>query len=79
MTDPGIHHQISELVDREHQLRTSLSTGGGDDVRAELRHVEQQLDQCWDLLRQRDARRDAGDDPEGAQVRPVSEVEGYLQ
>jgi hypothetical protein len=79
MTDPGIHHQISDLVRREHELRASLALGGGDEERAALRQVEQSLDQCWDLLRQRDAKRDYGDDPEGAKVRPVSEVEGYLQ
>ena len=79
MTDASIHQDISALVQREHELRSSLSSGGGDDVRTELRNVEEQLDQCWDLLRQRDARRDAGDDPEDAKVRPVSEVEGYLQ
>ncbi len=79
MTDPGIHHQISDLVRREHELRASLALGGGDEDRAALRQVEQSLDQCWDLLRQRDAKRDYGDDPESATVRPVPEVEGYLQ
>ena len=79
MTDPGLHHQITELVEREHRLRTALGAGAGDETRAELHQVEQSLDQCWDLLRQRDARREAGDDPDTAKVRPVSEVEGYLQ
>ena len=79
MSDSGIHHQISDLVRREHELRASLAQGGGDDDRAALRGVEESLDQCWDLLRQRDAKRDYGDDPEGATARPVSEVEGYLQ
>ena len=50
-----------------------------DDERGRLREVEEALDQCWDLLRQRRAARDAGQDPEGAQSRPTSEVEGYLQ
>ena len=79
MTDANIHHQITELVEQEHQLRAALAAGGTDDDRAALRQVEESLDQCWDLLRQRDAKRDYGDDPEGAKVRPVSEVEGYLQ
>lgn len=79
MSDPGIHHQISDLVQREHELRARLAQGGGDEDRSALRQVEESLDQCWDLLRQRDAKRDYGDDPESAKARPVSEVEGYLQ
>ena len=91
MTDPGIHHQISDLVRREHELRASLALGGGDEDRAALaaggtendraalRQVEESLDQCWDLLRQRDARRDVGENPDEAKARPVGEVEGYLQ
>ena len=64
MTDATIHHQITELVEREHQLRAVLAAGGSDDDRAALRHVEESLDQCWDLLRQRDARRGVGADPD---------------
>ena len=45
----------------------------------QLRAVEEQLDQCWDLLRQRRARREFGEDPSGSAARPASEVEGYLQ
>ena len=55
MTDAGIHHQITELVEQEHQLRATLAAGGSDEDRAALRQVEESLDQCWDLLRQRDA------------------------
>jgi hypothetical protein len=51
----------------------------GDDNRARLAQVEAQLDQCWDLLRQRRAKRDAGEDPDEAEARPISEVEGYRQ
>jgi hypothetical protein len=79
MSDPAIHHQITELVEREHQLRAALAEGGSDADREALRHVEESLDQCWDLLRQRDARRDAGSDPDEAKPRPIPEVEGYLQ
>jgi hypothetical protein len=79
MSDSSIHHQITELVEREHELRDQLAAGGTDDEREALRHVEESLDQCWDLLRQRDARRAVGADPDEAKPRPVPEVEGYLQ
>ncbi|GAB3596353.1 DUF2630 family protein [Angustibacter peucedani] len=74
MDDRQLHDQINELVQREHVLRKDPA---GD--RDELRQVEVTLDQCWDLLRQRDALRAAGSDPGGAHVRPASEVEGYRQ
>ena len=79
--DSRIRHQISALVDREHELRSRIAAGEptSEQDRADLRHVEESLDQCWDLLRQREARRDAGESAEGARVRPASEVEGYLQ
>lgn len=72
--------RIRELVDAEHTLRTRL---GRDELTSEeeqtqLTALEQQLDQCWDLLRQRRARAVAGQDPDDAHVRPVDEVEGYL-
>ena len=71
-----LHRQISELIETEHRLRQGPMD---DDVRAELTRAETHLDQLWDLLRQRDARRAAGEDPAQAQERPVTEVEGYLQ
>jgi len=75
--DEDIFQRIKSLVDEERSL-------AGDDESAEDRqarrqHVEEQLDQCWDLLRQRQALRDAGGDPSAAHARPVNEVEGYLQ
>jgi hypothetical protein len=72
-SDADILSQIKALVDEEHHL----SSGAANHERRQS--IEQQLDQCWDLLRQRQARRDAGQDPDGAHARPVSEVEGYLQ
>ena len=45
---------------------------------ARLRSIEIELDQCWDLLRQRRALRETGGDPSDASVRPGDEVEGYL-
>ncbi|MBO9523997.1 MAG: DUF2630 family protein [Nocardioidaceae bacterium] len=79
-SDRGIHEQISDLVAQEHELRTQLQAGEikPDEERARLRDLEVQLDQCWDLLRQRQALRDAGEDPSAAAVRPANEVEGYL-
>ena len=81
MDDTSIHQRISALVDAEHELRQRLQSGdiGSDDEKTQLRDLEVQLDQCWDLLRQRDALRSAGQDPSGAAVRPPTEVEGYQQ
>jgi hypothetical protein len=81
MDDKQILHQISALVDEEHQLRGRVQRGqlSADDERARLREVEEALDQCWDLLRQRRAARETGGNPEEAHVRPTGEVEGYLQ
>lgn len=76
MNDKDVLGQIHELVEEEHQLRQA---GGSDEERARLATVEQQLDQCWDLLRRRRAREDAGQDPNAERVRPRSEVESYLQ
>jgi hypothetical protein len=81
MDDKQIHAHIDELIATEHDLRTRLAAGQltGEEERARLRAAEEALDQCWDLLRQRSARREAGGDPSAAQARPVNEVEGYLQ
>ena len=80
-TDQGIHAQISELVARERALREQLQAHEiePEEEQAQLREIEVQLDQCWDLLRQRQALRDAGGDPDAAAVRPASEVEQYIQ
>jgi hypothetical protein len=80
-TDNGIHEQISALVAEEKRLRQERESGslGAEETTARLRDLEIQLDQCWDLLRQRDALRTAGQDPDAAAVRPGHEVEGYLQ
>ncbi|MDQ1748046.1 MAG: hypothetical protein QOD07_2309 [Frankiaceae bacterium] len=72
VTDEDIYSRIKALVDEEHAL-------AGDDSAERRKHLEEQLDQCWDLLRQRQARREFGDDPGQARPRPVQEVEGYLQ
>jgi hypothetical protein len=73
--------QVRSLVQREHELREQRQSGelSQDDEQAEIKHVEEALDQCWDLLRQRQARREFGENPDDATVRPVGEVENYLQ
>jgi hypothetical protein len=77
MSDDDIHARINRLVEEEHHLRSQ--SDHTDEQRSELSKIEESLDQCWDLLRQRDALRAAGRDAGEAEPRPVSEVEGYLQ
>ncbi len=80
MDEIEIVRRISELVDDEHALeRAHAGTPPSDEEVARLQAIEIALDQCWDLLRQRRARRDAGQDPDGAQLRPENIVEGYQQ
>ena len=76
MSDADIHRTITDLVAEEHRLRSGEVSA---EDRERLPHLEESLDQCWDLLRQRQALRDTGADPEQAHSRPVGEVEGYLQ
>ncbi len=77
MNDEDILARIQALVEEEHTLRGS---GDGDiPDRDRLRQVEESLDQCWDLLRQRRAKAESGENPNEAEARPVSEVEGYKQ
>ncbi|MGZ6779605.1 MAG: DUF2630 family protein [Mycobacterium sp.] len=72
--------RIHELVEEERELRARLQRReiSADEEHARLRELEVQLDQCWDLLRQRRALRETGGDPREAQIRPPDEVEGYL-
>src|SRR4029077_17133147 len=80
MDDPQIHGTIEQLVAEEHELWQRESSGNAtDDDRRRLKTVQVSLDQCWDLLRQRRARREAGLDPDTAEERPADVVEGYQQ
>jgi hypothetical protein len=80
MTDDEILHHITQLVEEEHQLsRRAEHHELAEDEHARMRQLEVSLDQCWDLLRQRRARRHVGQDPDDAQVRDSSVVEGYKQ
>jgi len=72
--DKQLIERITALVSEEQQLSEKP-----DHDPARLREVEVMLDQCWDLLRQRRAREEFGENPEGAQVRDPSTVEGYQQ
>jgi hypothetical protein len=79
--DREIIEQIDQLVDEEHALERAHGEGKSltADEKARLRALEVQLDQLWDLLRQRRARRAAGLDPDDAEERDPSTVEGYRQ
>jgi uncharacterized protein DUF2630 len=80
MDDTEILRQIEKLVNEEHELMTkSEGIGLDDDEQARMKSVEVNLDQCWDLLRQRRARRGAGLNPDEAEVRPPKIVEHYQQ
>jgi hypothetical protein len=76
MSDKSILEHITTLVAEEHELRSTPAAS--DSTATRLRHVEEQLDQCWDLLRQRRAKREFGDDPADAKVRDARTVEGYV-
>jgi hypothetical protein len=80
MDDQDLLARIHDLVDEEHRLEHTAGGHGltGDDA-ARLQDLEVQLDQCWDLLRQRRARRDAGLDPDAAAPRDGTVVEHYQQ
>ena len=76
MDDTTILAHIGELIDEANRLKNDPAPAA--DAHARIRHLEEQLDQCWDLLRQRRAKREFGDDPESAKVRDVGTVEGYI-
>jgi hypothetical protein len=85
MEDAQIRNRIEALEAEEQKLRSeegaAAETGHDDLIAADaerLAHIRLQLDQLWDLLRQRKAKRDAGEDPETATLRDVGTVEDYL-
>jgi hypothetical protein len=77
MDDQTLLHRIQHLVDEEHQLDQHQERSPEDHQRYEALQVE--LDQCWDLLRQRRARREFDQDPDQAKVRDPKTVESYEQ
>ena len=79
MEDQSVIERINELAREEHDLFEKESKGQGTDQdRDRMKNLEVTLDQCWDLLHQRRARRGAGLDPNQAEVRDEKTVEGYL-
>lgn len=81
MEDTDVIAHIDALVDQEHELRERSTSGEGltEEDRERLQRLEVQLDQCWDLLRRRRARRSSGDDPDEVEVRNADTVEHYQQ
>jgi hypothetical protein len=84
MADEKILDRIEALVQEEHELLHREESDATDDDaladdRRRLEHVSVELDRCWDLLRQRRARRGAGQDPDEATVRDAGTVEDYRQ
>jgi hypothetical protein len=78
--DRGIRDHIDDLVNEEHQLLNRGEDNPLDPAERERLHrIEVELDQCWDLLRQRRARREFGGDPDAARVRDPNTVERYQQ
>jgi Protein of unknown function (DUF2630) len=79
MTDEDVIQTINRLAAEEHELFGKESGGEASEAdRGRLKQLGVQLDQCWDLLHQRRARRAAGEDPDAATVRPADTVEGYV-
>ena len=78
--DPQIHGSIDRMVAEEHKLWERESAGEATDSdRQRMEALRVSLDQCWDLLRQRRARREAGQSPESAELRSPEVVERYQQ
>ena len=75
--DQSVLSSIRQLAEEEHRLYSHEAPTDAD--RARLAKINVELDQCWDLLRQRQALRSAGRDPDEAHVRPPEIVEGYEQ
>jgi Protein of unknown function (DUF2630) len=81
MDDSDILARIREMVDAEHELRRQMQEDAVQftDAAERLHDLEESLDQCWDLLRQRRAHREFAQNPDESEARPRQQVEGYLQ
>ena len=79
MEDRAVFDRINQLAGEEHEIWNKESRREATDAdRERLRRIEVTLDQCWDLLHQRQARRAAGLNPNDAKVRDEKTVEGYI-
>jgi hypothetical protein len=79
MTDEDVLHRINELASEEHEIFQLEAKGEASEAeRQRMKDLQVTLDQCWDLLHQRRARRDAGMNPDDAGVRDAKTVEGYV-
>jgi hypothetical protein len=76
-TDESVLGKIRQLVHEEQAIYGNSDVNDHDQTR--LQKIQVELDQCWDLLRQRRAKREFGKDPDDAHVRPASVVEKYEQ
>jgi hypothetical protein len=79
MNDEGVLNKIERLVQEEHALLELDDASRPPDHHERLTAIEVELDRCWDLLRQRRARREFRENPDDASVRDEGTVEGYLQ
>lgn len=79
MDQQQILSRITSMVEDEKRLRAALAAGAIDGAteRERLAVLERELDRCWDLLRQRRAKAEIGEDPDEAKARPAALVEGY--
>jgi hypothetical protein len=75
--DQSVLRNIDQLVKEEERLYGK--SGLTDDDQVRLKKLKVELDQCWDLLRQRRALREFGEDADKAKVRPARIVESYEQ
>jgi hypothetical protein len=76
--DKQVTDRIDELAREEHALFEREAQGRASEADMEkLKRIQVTLDQCWDLLRQRRARREFGLDPEAAKLRDAKTIKGY--
>jgi hypothetical protein len=79
MDDQGVLNKIEQLVAEEHEILSVDEHARPQDKHERLSAIEVELDRCWDLLRQRRARREFHENPDDASLRDSGTVEGYLQ
>jgi len=78
MDDASVRNQIEQLVAEEQELlEVGVGKGPGEARHERLAEIKVELDRCWDLLRQREAREEFDLDPDDASVRDAGTVEGY--